>query len=61
MEELEVKFIDEQQFLMNLACLSDIFRKLNNIHHQLQGREKYLPHLADKISSFTRKLDLWNV
>lgn len=59
MEELAVKFKDKQ-FLMKLAYLSDIFGKLNDVNLQLQGRDKHIPHLADKISSFTRKLDVWN-
>lgn len=57
MEELAVKFKDKQ-FLMKLAYLSDIFGKLNDVNLQLQGRDKHIPHLADKISSFTRKLDV---
>lgn len=59
MEELAVKFKDKQ-FLMKLAYLSDIFGRLNDVNLQLQGRDKHIPHLADKISSFTRKLDVWN-
>ena len=54
-----VKLKDEQ-FLMKLAYLSDIFGKLNVVNLQHQGRDKHLPHLADKISSFAQKLDVWN-
>lgn len=52
------KFSDEE-FLMKLAYLSDIFGKLNELNLQLQGRDKHLPHLADKICGFTRKLEMW--
>lgn len=31
-----------------------------NLHLHLQGRDKHLPHLADKISGFTRKLEMWD-
>ena len=54
MEELAVKFKDER-FLMKWAYLSDTFGKLNDVNLLLRGRDKHLPHLADEISSFTRK------
>lgn len=56
--ELASKFSDED-FLMKLAYLSDIFEKLNGLNLQLQGNNTHLPHLADRIQSFTRKLDMW--
>ncbi len=56
--EVASKFRDGQ-FLMKLAYLSDIFVKLNELNLQLQGRDKHLPHLADKTSAFTRKLEMW--
>ncbi|XP_062250231.1 zinc finger BED domain-containing protein 5-like [Platichthys flesus] len=58
MHELASKFSDGL-FLMKLAYLSDVFGKLNELNLQLQGRDKHLPHLADKISAFTRKLEMW--
>jgi len=58
MHEAASKFSDEQ-FLMKLAYLSDVFGKLNELNIQLQGRDKHIPHLADKISAFTRKLEMW--
>lgn len=58
MHEVASKFSDEQ-FLMELAYLSDIFGKLNELNLQLQGRAKHLPQLADKICAFTRKLEMW--
>lgn len=51
------KFSDEQ-FLMKLAYLSDVFGKLNELNLQLQGRDKRQPHIADKITAFTRKLEV---
>ncbi|XP_057706890.1 zinc finger BED domain-containing protein 5 [Corythoichthys intestinalis] len=46
-------------FLAKLAYLTDIFGKLNELNLQLQGKNKHLPQVTDKISSFTRKLALW--
>lgn len=51
--------ICQENFLMKLAYLSDIFGKLNEINLQLQGKDKHIPQVADKISSFTRKLAMW--
>lgn len=44
--------LSDEQFLMKLAYLSDVFGKLNELNIQLQGRDKHLPHLADKITAF---------
>ncbi|KAI4809511.1 hypothetical protein KUCAC02_018387 [Chaenocephalus aceratus] len=55
---LASKFNDEH-FLMKLAYLSDMCVKLNELNLQLQGNNTHLPQLADKIQSFTRKLDMW--
>lgn len=56
--EVAEKFSDEN-FLAKLAYLSDIFGKLNERNLQLQGKDKHLPQVTDKISSFTRKLAMW--
>ena len=53
--DLAETFCDEN-FLAKLAYLSDIFGKLNELNLQLQGKDKHLPQVTDKISSFTRKL-----
>lgn len=53
--EVAEKFSDES-FLAKLAYLSDIFGKLNEPNLQLQGKDKHLPQVTNKISSFTRKL-----
>ncbi|XP_060780977.1 uncharacterized protein LOC132888901 [Neoarius graeffei] len=60
MYEAVAKFGDEL-FLMKLAYLSDVFAKLNELNFQLQGKDKYLPHLADKITAFIRKLELHSI
>lgn len=55
--ELANKF-HNNNFLMKLAYLSDMFQKLNELNLQMQGTNTHLP-LADKITSFTRKLEMW--
>lgn len=59
LNELSSKFSNEQ-FLMKLAYLSDMFAKLNQLTLQLQGEDKHLPHLADQVNSFVRKLEMWH-
>ncbi|XP_024145995.1 zinc finger BED domain-containing protein 5 [Oryzias melastigma] len=56
--ELAPKF-NNNKFVMKLAYLSDMFQKLNELNLQMQGSNTHLPHLADKITSFTRKLEMW--
>ncbi|KAL1268651.1 hypothetical protein QQF64_034014 [Cirrhinus molitorella] len=36
-----------------------MFLKLNELNLQMQGTNTHLPQLADKITSFTRKLEMW--
>lgn len=56
--ELGLKF-SNNNFLIKVAYLSDMFQKLNELNLQMQGTNTHLPHLADKITSFTRKLEIW--
>ena len=56
--ELAHRF-NNNNFLMKLAYLSDMFQKLNELNLQMQGSSTHLPQLADKITSFTRKLEMW--
>lgn len=58
MDEAANKFSDED-FVMKLAYLSHVFGKLNELNIQLQDTDKQLPQLADKITAFTRKLEMW--
>lgn len=50
---------NRNKFLMNLAYLRGMFLKLSDVNVQLQGTNTHLPHLADKITSFVRKLEMW--
>lgn len=47
------------KYLMKLAYISDMFLKLNEVNLQLQGANTHIPHLAEKITSFMRKLEMW--
>lgn len=58
MHDAAVKFANEE-FLMKLAYFSNVFGKFNELNLQLQGKDKHIPHLADKITAFTRKLEVW--
>ena len=59
MYESASKYTDEH-FLTKLAYLSDVFGKLNELTLQIQGKDKPLPHLADKITGFTKKPEVWD-
>lgn len=50
---------NRNKFLMNLAYLCGMFLKLSDVNVQLQATNTHLPHLADKITSFIRKLEMW--
>lgn len=46
-------------FFMKRAYLSDMFLKLNDLNVQMQGTNAQLPHLAEKLTSLVRKLEMW--
>lgn len=52
------KFTD-QNFVLTLAYLCDIFDKLNALNLSLQGNETSVLELHDKIQAFRKKLLLW--
>ena len=57
--ELHQKFSDDC-VLMCLSCMVDIFKSVNIINLELQGKETNLIHCQEKLSAFNMKLALWN-
>lgn len=43
-------FFNNNNFLMKLAYLCDMFQKLNEVNLQMQGTNTHFPQLADKIT-----------
>lgn len=50
--------LGDEKFMSNVAFLADIFRHLNQLNLQLQGRGKTIVDMVEKLESFTRKLEL---
>lgn len=46
-------FLEEEPMYKAASKFSDVFGKLNELNLQLQGKDKHLPHLADKINAFS--------
>lgn len=55
---LAAHFTDEE-WVAKLAYLCDIFNELNDLNLSLQGRMTTVFKLADKVSAFKAKLELW--
>lgn len=53
------EFFCDEDFLIKLAYLSDIFEKLNILNRSLQIQDANILTWNDKIQAFIRKLDLW--
>ena len=49
----------ENKFLLKLAYLCDIFTKLNKLNISIQGPDKNMLDVSDKIAAFIKKLSLW--
>ncbi|XP_053177223.1 SCAN domain-containing protein 3-like [Scomber japonicus] len=50
--------LEDEKFMSNVAFLSDIFGHLNQLNFQLQGRDKTIVDMVEKLESFTRKLEM---
>uniref|UniRef100_A0A3B3Q8E9 HAT C-terminal dimerisation domain-containing protein n=1 Tax=Paramormyrops kingsleyae TaxID=1676925 RepID=A0A3B3Q8E9_9TELE len=50
--------LEDEKFMSNVAFLSDIFGHLNLLNLQLQGRDKTIVDMVEKLESFTRKLEM---
>lgn len=49
----------QNDFLLKLAYLCDIFAKLNKLNISMQGPDKNMLDVSDKIAAFVKKLLLW--
>ena len=53
------KILEDENFILYLSYLSDIFGVINHFNCYLQGPESNIIDFATKLSAFIRKLDLW--
>ena len=52
-------YLSETEFLLKLAYVCDIFDKLNKLNLSMQGADKNVLDISNKITAFTKKLSLW--
>src|SRR6185437_10992180 len=52
--------IGNVEWLAKLAYLADIFEKLNVLNLSLQGKDKTILEVSDKVMGFVKKLRLWH-
>ena len=50
---------ESDNFILSLACSSDIFTHLNNLNISIQGKRINMITGREKISAFTSKLSIW--
>ena len=48
-------YLAENEFLLKLAYLCDIFAKLNKLNLSMQGADRNMLDISDKITAFTKK------
>ena len=49
----------EKRWLMKLAYLADIFKKLNDLSLSLQGKAVTVFEASDKVQAFKKKIKFW--
>ncbi|XP_047480591.1 SCAN domain-containing protein 3-like [Penaeus chinensis] len=52
-------FFENTTWVAQLAYLTDIFSKLNELNMSLQGKDTNILNLYDKVAGFQKKLGLW--
>jgi zinc finger BED domain-containing protein 5/7/8/9 len=57
--ELFVSKLSDNEWLIKLAYLNDIFRRINALNKSLQGSSSTILDFVDKVRSFIMKLELW--
>ena len=56
------KYLRDEEFVLRLTCLADIFSRLNELNLYLQGTEGIsIFEVHDKIRGFMKKLILWKI
>ena len=50
---------DDNKFQLKVFYLADIFSLLNELSYSLQGKNKSQTEVAEKVSTFKKKLCLW--
>lgn len=55
-----IDLLSNAEWLVLLACLADIFDKLNSLNLTLQGKDKNILKVSDTILGFVQKMRLWN-
>ncbi|KAM8729080.1 protein FAM200A-like [Acanthopagrus schlegelii] len=55
-----LRTMQDSEYMSNVAFLTDIFSHLNALNLQLQGKEKSVVDLVEKLDAFGNKLDLFN-
>ena len=53
------KILEEENFILHLAYLSDIFGAMNHFNCFFQGHKSNIIDFSIKLTAFTRKLDSW--
>jgi len=53
------KNLEDENFILHLAYLSDIFEAMNSFNYSLQGSDSNIIDFSMKLTAFTRKLDVW--
>jgi hypothetical protein len=49
----------DERWIMNLAYLADIFKKLNDLNLSLQGKVVTAFEASDKVQAFKKKIKFW--
>ena len=52
-------WLDDEEWIMCLAYLVDIFEQLNKLNLQMQGRNTNIIKFMDSLKAFMRKLENW--
>lgn len=58
LQNTEYKQLEDKQWLLDLAFLTDLTNILNELNLELQGKEKMMVNMISSVNAFKRKLQL---
>lgn len=55
------EFLRDEESLLQLAFLSDMFSHLNDLNTRLRGHNKNILIMTDKVNAFIKKVGIWTI
>ena len=56
----DASLLEEPEWLLDLAFLTDLTKKLNHLNRELQGKDKTVAHMISAVNAFKAKMNIFS-